>query len=276
MTVKNKIKDYIELIFADAPDCKQTRELKEEMYHNVCDKYDDLVREGKSETAAYNASIAGIGDISELIDKIREENGYSGNGRFGNPYSANGAYQNTSNDFDTYAPESEPVRQFSAEEKEQIRKYRLRRGILNSVAVAMYITCWVPLIIIAPMGLFGALSGVIGIAILMLMVAGATAMMIMKSAIKPECLRGVKELEDDDDEDDIALKARGGKRARRVKNPILRAISAVMWPITIIVYLGVSFLSGAWHITWMIFLISTAIEGIVESIFELCGKKYVS
>ena len=62
--MKNKIKDYIDLIFADAPDCARTREMKEEMYANVCDRYDDLIREGKSEAAAYNASIAGIGDIS--------------------------------------------------------------------------------------------------------------------------------------------------------------------------------------------------------------------
>ena len=66
--MKNRIKDYIDLIFADAPDCARTREMKEEMYANVCDRYDDLIREGKSEAAAYYASIAGIGDISELID----------------------------------------------------------------------------------------------------------------------------------------------------------------------------------------------------------------
>ena len=45
--MKNRIKDYIDLIFADAPGCARTREMKEEMYANVCDRYDDLIREGE-------------------------------------------------------------------------------------------------------------------------------------------------------------------------------------------------------------------------------------
>ena len=50
--MKTKIREYIELIFADAPDCAQTREIKEEMYANVCDRYEDLIKDGKSESAA--------------------------------------------------------------------------------------------------------------------------------------------------------------------------------------------------------------------------------
>ena len=271
--MKKKIKDYIELIFTDAPDCKQTRELKEEMYRNVCDKYDDLIADGKSEVAAYNISVASIGDISELVDKIREDNGYSKSGTYTNPYSQNGSYHNMNNEYDEYTPDSEPVRYFSAEEKEEIRKYRLRRGILNSVATAMYMLCWVPLIIIAPTEMFGEMSGAIGIAILMLMVAAATVMMTMKSALKPECLRGKKHLDDDSDADEDSLKP---KKRVKVKNPILKAIGLVLWAATISGYLWVSFSTGAWHITWIIFLISGAVEGIIEAIFELCGKKYVS
>ena len=73
--MKEKLRDYLDLIFADAPDCRRTKELKEEMYANVCDKYDDLIAEGKSEASAYNISVAGIGDISELLESIIADEG---------------------------------------------------------------------------------------------------------------------------------------------------------------------------------------------------------
>ena len=60
--MKDKLKDYIDQIFADAPNTQRAREMKEELYSNISDRYDDLIREGKSETAAYNISIEGIGE----------------------------------------------------------------------------------------------------------------------------------------------------------------------------------------------------------------------
>ena len=37
----------------------------------------------------------------------------------------------------------------------------------------------------------------------------------------------------------------------------------------LIVYFAVSFLTGAWYITWLIFLIGTAVMNIVKAIFDL-------
>ncbi len=255
--MKNKIKDYIDLIFADAPDCAKTREIKEEMYANISDRYDDLIKEGKSEAAAYNIGISGIGDISELIDSLKAERGER-------------------IDEDSLFTEK---RVFTEKEKAEIERYRIHRGIMNAVAIALYILCWVPLVIITSvtdaMGGNDDISGAIGICIMMLMIAVATVLMIFKSSIKPLCLKGVKDSEldgDDDDDDDDDDKPKNGKRR---KNPILSAIGTVIWALTVCVYLGISFYTGAWHITWMIFLIATAVDNIVEAIFELCGKKYI-
>jgi hypothetical protein len=41
------------------------------------------------------------------------------------------------------------------------------------------------------------------------------------------------------------------------------------WSIVTIIYLGVSFLTSAWHITWLIWLIATAIEQALKIIFEI-------
>ena len=181
--MKNRIKDYIDLIFADAPDCARTREMKEEMYANVCDRYDDLLREGKSEAAAYNASIAGIGDISELIDSIKSEQGeqYDKKEDNSNPYSAEYAQR----------------RNFTEEEKAEIKKYRVRSSVMNAVAVSLYSTCWVPLVIIsvlfAKFGDNSELGGAIGFALMMLFIATATVLKRLISSTKPSCLKKINQ-----------------------------------------------------------------------------------
>ncbi len=272
--MKNKIKDYIDLIFADAPDCKETRDLKAEMYNNVCDRFDDLVKEGMSEASAYNKSISGIGDVSELIEEIRRENSSKG--------SADASVDKEEINLDD-VPKARNRREFTPKEQEEIQKYRVRRGLLNSIAIALYILCWIPLVVLAEYA--GEAGGTIGIVVMMIMVAAATGMMIMKSSMKPLCLRGVKDIDvdddddededdDDDDEEDNRKKRSRKKRAKRYQNPVLKSIKSAVGIIMVVAYFVISFASGAWHITWVIFLINAAFDNILDAIFELSGKKY--
>lgn len=264
MIMKKRIKEYIDSIFADAPECAKTREMKEEMYANVCDRFDDLVREGKSESAAYNICISGIGDISELVEEIKRE------------YGAHGESETLKNPYAGIKQE----RVFTASEKEEIEKYRLRRGIMNAVAIALYILCWVPLVLlssIAEISGYGNadIGAIIGLVIMMVMIAAATVLMVMKSSIKPLCLKGVKTSEIDDDDDDDDVDGSNAKKAKKHKNPLLRAISSVLWTLTVAAFLLLGFLLGAWHPGWMVFLIAVAFDNIIEAIFELAGKKYI-
>ncbi len=255
--MKEKLRDYIDMIFADAPDCRRTKELKEEMYANVCDKYDDLIAEGKSEAAAYNISVSSIGDISDLIDSIRVDEG----------------------DFYGRDQANDGKRSFTAEEKEQIEKYRVRSGIMTSIAVALYIMCWIPLVVMTVIS--EACGGnvevwsIVGLLTMMVMIAVATGLMIFKSSLKPLCLKGVKakDIDDDDDDDDDDDKPKS--KIKRRKNPVLKAISSSLWSVTIVGYLAIGFLEGLWHPGWMVFLIATAIDNIIEAIFEIAGKKYL-
>ena len=50
------------------------------------------------------------------------------------------------------------------------------------------------------------------------------------------------------------------------------AISATLWTLIVLVYLLISFLTFAWYITWMIFLVGACIEAIINLIFMM--KKY--
>ena len=68
-----KLREYIDDLFTDAPPTKKTVEMKEEILQNLKEKYCDLLSDGKSEDAAYNIAVAGIGDIGELIEELKRE-----------------------------------------------------------------------------------------------------------------------------------------------------------------------------------------------------------
>lgn len=108
-----KLREYIDDLFAEAPPTKKTVEMKEEILQNLTEKYNDLLSDGKSEVAAYNIAVAGIGDISELIEELKREHA-------GRPAGSNSR---------------------DMTEEKRIRAFRV------SIAVALYILCIIPLLV---------------------------------------------------------------------------------------------------------------------------------
>lgn len=106
--MEDKLKRHIDGLFENAPWTRRTLELKEEMLQNLTEKYYDLINEGKSEEAAYNIVISGIGDVSELIIDLEES-------EMNNP--------------------------------EVFEKARQKSALLTAVAVMLYILCPIPAII---------------------------------------------------------------------------------------------------------------------------------
>lgn len=71
--MNENLKEYTEKIFKDAPKTKRASDLKEEIISNLIDKYNDLVESGKSKEESYNIAISNIGDVSELINNLKED-----------------------------------------------------------------------------------------------------------------------------------------------------------------------------------------------------------
>ena len=246
--MKTKLREYIDMIFADAPDSARVRDLKEEMYANVCDKYDDLISEGKSESVAYNISIASIGDISELLGSMSD-------GQSGGDFREEGAFN-----------------AFTSAQYEEIKKYRRNSGIMTSVAVSLYIICWVPLVAISAIaeacGANADLWSTVGLGIMAVIVAAATALMILKSSVRPEFLKS-KDLDVDGD------RIEKSEEMQKRKNPLLKAICRVIWVIAWMSFLLLGICEGLWHPGWIVFLVATALENIIDTIFSYKGKKYL-
>ena len=262
--MKVKLREYIDTIFADAerraPYNQRVRELKEEMLQNLNDRYDDLVSKGKSPAAAYNIAIAGVGDVSELLDSVvGGENSANENGNGGHA--------------EQTAPPKSSKRPLTAEEQETVRRYKERSAIMTSIAVAMYILCWLPTVI------FEILAGdkigdALGLVIMFAMIAGATVMLIYNSMTKPKFGPTVVNWDKDDDDDDDDDDEKAGKHPpvqpiRPRRSPVYKAISGALFVLVLCGYLLVSFATGAWHITWLIFLMYAALDNVIKAIFDL-------
>lgn len=242
--MKTKIKEYLDTVFADAEcrasDPARLRELKEEMLGDLYDKYDHMIAGGKTPSAAYNTVIAGVGDITELLDSVAGP---------------------ASRAEEREAPPSAPP--LTPEEREALRKKQERGALLTSVAIAMYILCWLPLVILSE--LLGDLGHVIGLPVMFLMIAGATAMIVYGGMTKvkvAEAKKGRAGTQDgDDDEDD--------DHDDEPRSPVYKAISGALWALTLVAYFVISKLTGAWHVTWLIFLMATALDNVIKAIFDL-------
>lgn len=113
------------------------------------------------------------------------------------------------------------------------------RKLLRAIAVGLYILCPLPLIVLDSMGM-----EIYGLCGTMSIVAVATVLIILGG------------------------KKGGSSETRRAeadepKTALGKSISAFVWAIGLVVYLMVSFLTGAWHVSWVIFPILGAISNLI-------------
>lgn len=217
--MNEKLRNYIEFLFEDAPKIKEVIELKEEMLQNLIDKYNDLVSEGKSNEAAYNIATASIGDVNDLIEQLKNRPTYQ-----------------------------------QGFEKEMLESKK-RSALLTSIAVMLYIMSVIPVMLLGEIG-----TGIIGVVIMFVMIAIATGLIIYNSMSKPKYLK----------KDQTVVEEFKAWKANSVeKNALYKSICGAMWSIIVVIYFIISFMTMAWHITWVVFLIGSAIQGIIHAIFEL-------
>ena len=129
------------------------------------------------------------------------------------------------------------------EDKEESKENEKKSALLLTVAVMLYILCAVPIIII---------PNQVGLVLLLVMVAVATGLMIFRSRLNSSDKRDKNE-----------------EKPPKTENPILKAVKRCVWVIAVVVYIVISFSSGAWYITWLVFPITGAIIDVIKACFDL-------
>ena len=115
----------------------------------------------------------------------------------------------------------------------------------RAIAIGIYIVCIMPLIVLSELGL-----STIGLCAMLSIVAVATVTIIQNQ---------------EPDEEEVA-RARNADSPRRELDKSIKSLIGI---VTLIVYLIVSFMTGAWYITWLIFPLSGAVRGLVRAILDL-------
>lgn len=149
--------------------------------------------------------------------------------------------------------EDEPM---NRHEQEQYRKKSAQRV---SIAVMLYILSVVPLIVLSALNV----SDTIGIVIMFLMIAAATGLLIYNGMIKPKYMKN---------DDTMVEDFKEWQSNKTENNASYRSINGAVWALTVALYFLVSFATGAWHITWVIFIISVAVTNIIKAVFDLKRK----
>lgn len=141
---------------------------------------------------------------------------------------------------------------------ERMEAARRRSAKLVSVAVMLYILCCVPVIVLSEIRLPG--GGIIGIVAMFVMIAAATGLIIYNNMTKP---RYVKR------DDTVVEEFKEWQQQKSDKNSLRKSVESAMWAIVVALYFIISFATGAWYVTWVIFLIGGAVEGIIRALFDV-------
>ena len=121
-------------------------------------------------------------------------------------------------------------------------KKSVNSSLARGIAIAFYILCPVPLFI---------LGNEIGLSIMLILIAGATALLVICRQDKSE---------------------HSSARSREADSPhssLRKAVKSCIGILGLCVYLVLSFATGAWYITWLVFPLMACCQGLARAIFDL-------
>ena len=130
-----------------------------------------------------------------------------------------------------------------------------KRAMIRVLAVMLYILSVTPVILMEQLGLDGI--GVVG---MFAMIAAATGLLVSDRITHPKTDQPVPGTVVED------FRQWQGKKAR--KKHWVAAFNGAFWPLVLAFYFLISFATGKWYITWVVFLIAPAVDVIVNSLLK--------
>lgn len=232
--MNTKIRDYINELFKNAPKTKKVLELKEEMITNAEEKFADLMAEGYREEDSFSVVIHSIGNVEELFHEL---------GR------VDGSYSGTTED-------------------EQ--KFRQKKAKYIAISAGWYIFAGVVffafVLLGEPYSYYG--SGIdwslLGLIIGALLCIPPTIIIVYMSMITPKYQKA---------EESMVEEYKEWKSGSNRDKEVRKAISSIIWTLTVVLYFVLSFRTGSWHITWIIYLIAGCVESLVNLLFNIKKNK---
>ena len=142
---------------------------------------------------------------------------------------------------------------------EIIAAQRQRSAMFTSVAIMLYILSVVPLIVLGALTR-GGTGPLIGVVIMFIFIAAATGLLIYNGMTKPKYLKT---------DDTMVEEFKQWQSASAEQKSLRSSVSSSIWALIVAIYFLVSFLTGAWHISWVIFIIGAAIQSVINIFFTV-------
>ena len=139
---------------------------------------------------------------------------------------------------------------------DEYESYRKQHAGIVSFSVALYILSIVPVI------LFG---GKFSTVLMLVMIAFATFLLVNSSMSKPKSQQMYEE--------NVVEDFRNWQDRTAQNKQIKKSLNTVVWSIVLVLYFLISFSSGAWWITWLIFPLGAAVQGIISIFLAQNGTR---
>jgi hypothetical protein len=134
---------------------------------------------------------------------------------------------------------------------EENDKQKQRTALMTAIAIGLYIFSPVPVIL---------LQNEIGIVFLFVFIAIATGILVFNGITKSKTQQVP---------DTMVEEFKEWRERNSGKNQLQKSVLSAIWAIGVVIYFVISFGTGAWYITWVIFLIIAAVEGVVKAVFDM-------
>lgn len=154
---------------------------------------------------------------------------------------------------------SQLINSLNVQTPNSLNESRRKTALVVSVSVFIYILSIVMVVILAE----NKMPDFVVVSVFLLLLALATCLLIYHFMSMPKYTKI---------DESLAEEFKEWKRGKEKRNLVQDSIGSIIWTTATIVYLLVSFTSGAWHITWIIFIIGAVVQEIVKLLFELGGK----
>lgn len=147
------------------------------------------------------------------------------------------------NDYDNTYYNSDPTPQ-QQDYAERYNKYKIRRAVLLASAIFLYIVSVIPFFIFR--------NSAVMLSVFFVIVAIATMLIVFSAMTKPKSI------------DSVLVSDTKEKK-------LFKEITSILSGVVLIIYMLISFKTGAWHITWILWVVYAIICEIIKLIFSLKG-----
>lgn len=146
---------------------------------------------------------------------------------------------------------------------------RKKKALLQAIAVGLYILAGVVFFGFALIGEvaydFNGVTTGIGLVLAGLICIPPTVMMVYAANMYPVYKKKEKQ--------DMVEEYKEEKYKNNKDEAVLGSVSTLIWMLVLVAYFIISFKTGAWYITWVIFLIGGSIQSIASLVFSLHKDK---